>query len=809
MLNRKFSFVFGLFTLFLIIQPAAAQAIREVYRADFLAVETRLSLEILDDDLIHFEWGAGEAGQLIWTSPMVAKTDYAGATSLIVAGDTVIETAQMRVEVDTTSLCLTLTDLTRTPELRLTQACPSESEDAGGLTLTPENITDVYGLGQFFQRRGGANGNLGGLRRLSLNSYGNALAPFNGGNVGNTQFPIAYFLGDGHDNYALFLDDVYGQYWNFSSDPFSISTPNQSTRGYFLVGEDLADLRSDYLELTGRPPVPPKQMFGLWVSEYGYDNWDELNGVLEGLRAENFPVDGFVLDLLWFGGIGEADGAMGSLAWDEENFPDPATFIAALRAQHGAGMMTIEESYVIDSLPDYADLTAQGVLVRQCPAETCPAAFMDSWWGKGGMVDWSNPEAAAWWHDNRRQHLIDEGVIGHWTDLGEPEDYNEGGQYYGFPELNLHAHGDVHNVYNLFWTKSIWDGYQTNGVERRPFILTRSGTSGSQRYGAAMWSGDIGANMPSLETHMNAQLHMSLSGMDYFGSDVGGFYRQAGDVLLDETQMYTIWLANSALLDVPLRPHAMNTQNRYQTSPAVVGDVASNLANIRLRYELSPYLYTLAHQAYRDGTPLFAPLVYHYQDDPEVRKLGSQKMLGRDVMMATLTGYTLDVLPVYLPAGGWFNYYTGEYFESMGEWVEIPTLINGIRRAPLFVRDGAILPLMLVDDDTYTVMGFRRDGTTDHSLMVKVFSHAITEGSFTLIEDDGKTMAYQSGAARETTLAYQISDEGVQVEISPATGSYADAPESRAIEVRLVTGESSITNEVAAQTGLSVTLGSN
>src|SRR5690606_19213900 len=249
-----------------------------------------------------------------------------------------------------------------------------------------------------------------------------------------------------------------------------------------------------------------------------------------------------------------------------------------------------------------------------------------SWWGTGGMVDFTDPRAAAIWHDERRQALIEDGVIGHWTDLGEPEDFDANAWYHGLPELGAHDHADIHNLYNLFWTESVWDGYARNGVERRPFIMTRSGTSGTQRYGAAMWSGDIAANMTSLAAHMNVQMHMSLSGVDYFGTDVGGFHRTIFDPVLKADGTYTQWLANAALLDVPLRPHASNVQNLHDTAPSLIGDVASNLANVRLRYQLTPYLYTLAHRAWRDGEAVFAPLVYHYQDDPNVRAMGSQKM---------------------------------------------------------------------------------------------------------------------------------------------------------------------------------------
>ncbi|HEX2623268.1 MAG TPA: TIM-barrel domain-containing protein, partial [Phototrophicaceae bacterium] len=767
--------------------PVSGAAETGVYRATFGTGDRFLTIEILDDDLAHFEISA-DAVTTIITTPMVFKTDYAGPSSINTSAPNVIETPEMRLEINPATLCVTVTDLIRDPDLLLTTTCPLPADSkTNGLSLTKEGTTDLYGLGEQFQKRGGTDGNWMGNRRLVLNPYGNALEKYNGGNVENAQFPILYSLGANTDNYALFLDDVYQQYWDFGDDPLTVKTTNPTAlRWYIITGANLADLRSDYMELTGRPPVPPKQFFGLWVSEFGYENWDELKGVQESLRSANFPTDGFVMDLQWFGGFG-AEGRMGSLAWDTDNFPDPADFIAKLRRDYGLGVMTIEESYVMDNLPDYADLTVQGVLAKECGDAACGPVHFNKWWGKGGMVDWTNPDGAAWWHDNRRQHLIDEGVIGHWTDLGEPENYDEGAWYYGFPDLDLHDHADVHNIYNLLWSKSIWEGYQRHNVTRRPFILSRSGTSGSQRYGVAIWSGDIAANMPSLTAQMNVQMEMSLSGVDYFGSDVGGFNRQVFDPVLGMDGMYTTWLANSALLDIPLRPHASNLQNRYDTAPSLLGDVPSNLANVRLRYALSPYLYTLAHRAYRDGTSIFAPLVYYFQDDPAVRTMGSQKMIGPDLMMATITGYNTDSIQVYLPAGGWFNYYTHEYFESTGETISVPMQVDGVLRAPLFVRDGAIIPEMAVDDQTLNMLGQRADGSIRNDLILNIYSHSVSSGNFTLIEDDGETMSYQDGAVRETPINFTVQNNILNLEVGIATGTYTGAADQRVIEIHVIT----------------------
>lgn len=756
--------------------PAPSSGIqRRVYSAN----GSYLQIELLDDDLLHFEFASGtppDADRPIATTPMVANKDYPGPARFADDGQGTLRSAALQLAIDATTLCITISDSTRPPAPALTTLCPQDlSAERKTLTLAPSSMTHVYGLGARFLTPNSPNGDWNGQVITPGNASGNALNSFNGGNVGNAQFPIMYALGAAGENYALFLDNVYAQTWDFRNNPWAVQTAGSALRGYFLAGPDLPDLRSDYLELVGRPLVPPKKMFGLWVSEYGYDNWAELEERLRTLRAANFPIDGFVMDLPWFGGV-RPPSHMGALSWDTKAFPEPEQQIARLRDEEGIGLMLIEESYIVERRPEHQDMAARGFLPRQGDASGAPVLLL-GWWGQGSMIDWSNAAAGDYWHDLKRQPLVAMGVLGHWTDLGEPELFYFRGWYHGFPELGLHSHRDIHNLYNFQWLESIYRGYQRNNVVQRPFMLSRSGTAGIQRFGVGMWSGDIGANLSSLATHFNAQMHMSFSGIDYFGSDIGGFYRRALDGDLDE--LYTRWFANGMLLDIPARPHTDNQCNCHATAPDQIGDLASNLANVRLRYRLLPYLYTLAHRAYRFGEPVVPPLVFYYQNDPNLHEMGDQKLLGRDLLVATVSSYNQTQRDVYLPAGTWVNYHTQEWFNSTGEWLrDVPLEQEGVFTLPLFARAGAIIPQMHVDEQTMNALGQRRDGSTRDELVLRIYA-AEQASSFTLYEDDGATTAYQQGAVRSTEISQQRQGQQVTVRVEAASGTYAGAATRR------------------------------
>ncbi|MEA5571957.1 TIM-barrel domain-containing protein [Calothrix sp. UHCC 0171] len=802
----------------------------EIKRVKFSQNNQDLIIEVLDDDLIHFELSAQEKSSPIdfplQTSPMIARKNYSGASTYS-RNQNVIATKEIYIQVNPTNLCISLTD--KVKKAALTTICPQDlQQDWKSLTLTPEKIENIYGLGQQFKQLGSADGDWlsHGVRaeqpQGQEQAHGNGFMPFgSAGMVGNVQFPIMYAVGKNNLNYALFLDNPYKQRWDFSSTPWKVQMWGDQIRFYVMTGKDLPNLRQDYLELVGKPPVPPKKAFGLWVSEFGYKNWNQVKTIRDGLRKDKFPVDGFVLDLQWFGGIipNSPDSRMGALDWDEKSndgndfeFPNPGKEISDFLAD-GIGLVAIEESYINKNTSTYAAMKAANMLAYSKTNNQCDATkqsnpvILKNWFGEGGMVDWSDRAAGEWVHNNRRfPNLVQKGILGHWTDLGEPEKYDGNACYEGIEVTagkRKNQHGDIHNLYNLFWNQSIYEGYfrDRQKINRRPFIVTRSGAPGIQRYGAAMWSGDIGSNLELLVTHLNSQMHMSFSGIDYYGSDIGGFRREGvpynenhSGNLQYEAEMYTQWFANGAWFDVPIRPHTDNsfqTDKRYETSPNLVGDKQINLANLRQRYELTPYYYSLAYRAFLQAEPVIAPLVFYFQNDPQVRNIGHQKLIGKDILVGVVAKHGESDRDIYLPQGKWINYHTNQWLNSSGDWLKsFPTYINGILRLPTFVRSGAIIPLMYVDADTKNVFGDRLNKTQRNELILKVYPDE-KQNQFTLYEDDGETISYSKNKeARYQTRITKIKNQKLEniatVKIEKSIGTYKNAIQQRNNFIQLI-----------------------
>ncbi len=775
--------VFGLLLLIAFFSNTYAQGIQRLQLKGSGDKPTIITLEFWDDDLVHLRFGDEKTSgkMFINTTLMVGNTNYTGAKELKQIGNT-IETQNLRIVYNPYRNTLNFFDKQQN-NISLVSLTPYDIDGVWrGIKAYKKNHTHFFGLGQRFDysAKGVAKFDWNG-KKWEGGKYGNEMIYENGGATGATQIPILYALHAAkYENYAIFFDNEYKQRWSFeAAHEWTAEANGGELDFFFFQGQDLKDLRKDFMELTGKPPIPPKHALGLWVSEYGYDNWQEIDDKLTTLRQNKFPLEGFILDLQWFGNI-QPNSFMGKLDWDTKNFPDAPQKLKEY-ANKGVHFINIEEPYVAKRLPEFDEMYRLGLLATYATDRKNAYLLPNAWWGAGGMFDYTNPRTSVYIHENKRKKLIEDGIVGHWCDLGEPENYNDSAAYYGG------LHKDIHNLFALNWAKGLYENYQKSKIAQRPFILGRSGAAGIQRYGAALWSGDISARISSLEAQQAAQANMAFSGIDYYGSDIGGFHRYMDTTIkVDFNDTYTRWFAYGCLFEIPVRPHTVNidTTRQLETAPDRIGDKASNLVNIRLRYSLTPYYYSLAYKAYKEGEPIFPPLIYHYQTDKQVNNLGDHKLIGESLLGVATTKEKETTKNVYLPTGTWINFYDHEIIKSKGKWLKnVPLFTNQQLRLPLYAKAGAIIPMQYIDDATWNLAGKRSDNRTINDLWVRIFADK-QASNFVLYEDDGKTNEYITGNFRTINISQEGSNEQHTVNIAAAEGNYkADEQRSHTIEL--------------------------
>jgi alpha-glucosidase (family GH31 glycosyl hydrolase) len=790
MINRRSSrFIFTVFIVLILTIIGRVQA--EVFRAVYGSTAGHVALEILDKDLLHVCYGIGEGDANITVSPMVYKVDYTGTTVENIADtESVVKYRTDEFEVSIDKVNLSITVIERSSNKALASFTPKDLiHREKTLQVSMACDEHYYGLGE--KVRGDFDNSIDWRgRRREFGPFGNIMEGGMDGANANMSVPVLFST----RGYALFLDNVYKHTWDFQgANNWTVQVEDGLLRFYVMTGPNLVDLMDDYTELTGRAPLPPKTMLGLYMSEFGYDNWKELEDVRSELQTsfdtdpandkENFPLDGFILDLQWFGGVpavpGVSRSSMGKLTWDSVRFPDARAHIKKLVEEYGLGTILIEEAYVDKDLPEYQDLASRGFLAKSPDSSPC---FIDynPWWGKGGMIDFTNPEAGAYWFDIKHIPLIEDGIVAFWTDLGEPEMYRPECTYYGGK-----GHKDIHNIFNLLWSKSIAEGYARHFPDKRHFILSRSGTAGGQRYGVGFWSGDVGANERALVAQTGTMINIGLSGMPYWGTDISGFHGAGSDAL------YTRWFQFGAFTSI-FRPHKENLCNCKPTSPALRGNKASNLFYTRLRYALGPYLYTTAREAYETGLPIMRGLVLHYENDPNVYNEGSEFLFGRELLVAPILRENQTFRSVYLPRGDeWYDFYTNVKYDGGISLKNVSGFFPGTyEKIPLYVRAGAILPMVHVDEKTMNISGRRVGGAENTPFIFRIYpKYPQGSHSYTLYEDDGATNAYEAGAFRKTPIISDLVDDELTVTISAAQGTYEGAANDQNMQLEIITGK--------------------
>ncbi len=535
---------------------------------------------------------------------------------------------------------------------------------------------------------------------------------------------------------------------------------------YVLLGPTPAEVCSHLGILLGTLPMPPRWALGYHQSRWGYATDTLVREVAANFRQRALPCDVIHLDIDYMHGYRV-------FTWDTADFPDPPRLINELRDQGFRIVTIIDPGVKID--PEYTvyrDGLDKNMYIRQPSGELFRGYV---WPGAAVFPDFTRPEVRQWWGDWHRS-LLDQGVSGIWTDMNEPTSFDRpfsaGIGVVGTiatdcpqgPADEQTSHAEVHNLYGSGMAQATHEGMLRHRANERPFVLTRSGFAGVQRW-SACWMGDNSSVWEHLEMTMPQLMNMGLSGAPFAGTDIGGFFGNCNGELLAR------WLQLGAL--VPFcRGHSCT--GTAPQEPWVFGPQVESICRdyLNLRYRLLPYLYSLFWEATRSGAPVLRPLLYHFPDDMATYTLHDQVMLGPFLLAAPIYQPGRTARAVYLPAGDWFDWWTDERISG-------PTHVLAqapLERMPLYVRGGAILP-------TGPVMNHTAERSLD-PLTLEVFPG---NGSFTLYEDDGHSLAYEQGQFCTTHYSLEhTAAGGLTLSVGARTGAYQPDPRQCIIRLHAV-----------------------
>ena len=525
---------------------------------------------------------------------------------------------------------------------------------------------------------------------------------------------------------------------------------------YFIAGDNYDGVIKGYRQLTGKAQVMPKWALGFWQSRERYSTQEDLVETLAEMRRRHIPVDNIVQDWQYW-----PEDQWGSHEFEASRYPDPEKMLDDVHAMHGRFMISVWPKFYTNT-EHYKELKAAGYAYTHAEEDSLvdwlghTQSFYDAYAAGGRKMFWRQMDESlyskygkkidAWWMDASEPNLRDCLPMDYFKWLLTPNALGSSTEYL--------------NAYALVNAQAIYEGQRGVDPDKRVFLLTRNGFAGLQRYSTATWSGDIGTSWTDMRMQMAAGLNYSMSGIPFWGMDIGGFsvmskfYDAAGQ---DEWQeLQTRWHQFGTF--VPLfRTHGQWPRRElWNIAPEGSKAYESILWYMQLRYRLMPYLYSLTGAVnYADYT-LMRGLPMDFPEDPQVRDLSDQWLLGPALMPCPVYEYKARSREVYFPEGLWYDFYTGEPIPG----AERRTVEAPYERMPLYVRAGSIVPVG-------PAMEWSDQKPADNLLLLV---YAGADAHFTLYEDDGLTYGYERG--EYSTIDLNWDNDARTLSIGERKGTY-------------------------------------
>lgn len=563
---------------------------------------------------------------------------------------------------------------------------------------------------------------------------------------------------------------------------------------YFIYGKDMDDIIAGYRTLTGKAPIMPDWAMGYWQSREKYNTRDEVLGTVSEFRKRNIPIDNVVIDWLHWN-----QDSWGSHEFDKQRFPDPKGMVDSIHDMNAHVMVSVWPKFYVTT-DHYKEFDRNGWMYQGAVRDS-----IRDWVGPGylgSFYDAYNPDARKLFWSQMNDHYMPLGIDAWWMDASEPNVRDCIDIEYRKDLMNPTYAGPADkyfNAYALMNAEAIYDGQRGVDPDKRVFLLTRSGFSGQQRYSTATWSGDIGTRWEDMEAQIAAGLNFAMSGVPYWTMDIGGFcvedryvkgvtkYLEGGeenDDLKEWRELNTRWYQFGAFAPL-FRAHGQwPFREVYNIAPEDHPAYNSIVKYTKLRYNLMPYIYSLAGKTYFDDYTIMRPMVMDFTADLNTRNLKDQYMFGPAFLVAPVYKYGARDREVYFPAGEtWYDFYTGKAIKG-GQTLKVDAPYETM---PLFVRGGSIVPAG--GDIQYAAQ------KSDDPVTIVVYGGR--DGDFTIYEDEGTNYNYEKGAFSKIRLEYN--DKTNELTIADREGSFPGMQSDRKFNIVKVDAAHPVADAIKAK----------
>jgi alpha-glucosidase len=560
-------------------------------------------------------------------------------------------------------------------------------------------------------------------------------------------------------SYGIYLDNTYRTSFDFgkeASDMYSFGSVGGELDYYFFYGPDPKRVVSQYTELTGHTPLPPRWSLGYQQSRYSYYPEARVYEIANELREHRIPSDVIYLDIDYLDGYRAFD-------INRNYFPTFEKMVQDL-AKQNFKLVLISDMHLAEKkgYKPYDEGMAADYFVKKLDGQV----YTGKVWPGASVFPEFTLQRARDWYGSLYKDFVQMGVRGFWNDMNEPAIFRYPDKT--MPLDTVHRvddaagerktdHREIHNVFGMEQVRATYDGVKKLAPNERPFVLTRAGFAGTQRY-AATWTGDNVATWEHYRLTLPTLLSLGISGYAFAGNDVGGFNNSP------TPDLATRWFEVGAFTPL-FRDH--NTSDSMPKEPWVHGPVQENIRRryIEERYRLMPYLYTAFEENSRDGLPVMRPLFLEYptlgdpkQENGDFVGNDSEFLFGHDLLVAPQLSEGLNPLDVLLPPGEWFDYWSGKKITGPHQFKIQP----GLEEMPVFVRAGAIIPVQPLVQSTAEI--------PNGPLELRVYPGPECKGS--LYWDDGETFDYQKSQYYRQEFTCAATASKVTVNLGVVEGSY-------------------------------------